>query len=235
MKKQMHTSKTILLFDIDGTLLMSGGAGNRALNRAFQEKFRIFKAMESITPDGKTDPAIVREVFKTKLQREPSTKEREELQNAYLRYLFEEVQTSKGYRLLPGVLSLLEDASQRSGLLLGLLTGNWKQGAEIKLERSHLKRFFPFGGFGSDAEDRGEIARLAVCRGREYAEELVPDDRIFVIGDTLYDIRCARAAGVKAIAVATGSASVEDLALHQPDHVLKDLSSPEQFWAIISK
>ena len=231
----MHTPKTILLFDIDGTILISGGAGNRALNRAFQEKFNISKAMGSITPDGKTDPAIVREVFQTKLHREPAPGEWKKLQDTYLRYLFEEVQASAGYRLLPGVLSLLETASQRSELLLGLLTGNWEQGAQIKLERSHLKRFFPFGGFGSDAEDRGEIARLAVCRGREYAGEIVPDDRIFVIGDTLHDIRCARAAGVKAIAVATGSASVEELARHQPDHVLKDLSSPEQFLALVSK
>jgi len=231
----MHPSKTILLFDIDGTLLISGGAGNRALNRAFQERYGIFKVMKSITPDGKTDPAIVREIFQIKLQREPGIREREELQNAYLHYLSEEIQTSSGYRLLPGVLPLLEEAGRRSGLILGLLTGNWEQGAEIKLGRSHLKRFFPFGGFGSDAEDRGEIARLAVCRGREYAGEMVPEDRIFVIGDTLHDIRCARAAGVRAIAVATGSASVEDLALHQPDHVLKDLSAHDSFLALISK
>ena len=205
------------------------------MNQAFQERFGIKGAMESITPDGKTDPAIAREVFRTKLRREPVPEEIQELQNAYLRYLLAEVQTSPGYRLLPGVLSLLEDASQRPGLFLGLLTGNWEQGAQIKLERSNLKHFFPFGGFGSDAEDRGEIARVAVGRGREFAGDRVPAERIFVIGDTLHDIRCARAAGVKAIAVATGSASAEDLALHQPDHVLKDLSDLQQFLALISK
>jgi len=231
----MNSSKTILLFDIDGTLLLSGGAGNRALNRAFQEKYQISQAMESITPDGKTDPAIVREVFRKKLHREPAFTEIEELKRVYLRYLLAEVKASSGYRLLPGILHLLEEGSQRSDLILGLLTGNWEEGARIKLDRSNLRRFFPFGGFGSDAEDRAEIARLAVQRGREYAGEWIGEDRIFVIGDTPHDIRCARAAGVRAIAVATGSCPWEDLACCQPDYLLPNLADHKQFLALISK
>lgn len=225
----------MLLFDIDGTLLVSGGAGNRALNRAFQEKYAISRAMESISPDGKTDPAIVREVFRKKLHREPDPAQIEELKEIYLRYLGEEVETSPGYRLLPGIPSLLEYGRRRPNLVLGLLTGNWEEGAKIKLTRSNLKQFFPFGGFGSDAEDRGEIAKLAVDRGREYAGECVPQERIFVIGDTPHDIRCARTAGVRAIAVATGSTPFKDLACCQPEHILPSLSDYEQFWTLISE
>ncbi|MEW6378917.1 MAG: HAD hydrolase-like protein [bacterium] len=231
----MNSSKTILLFDIDGTLLISGGAGNRALNRAFQEKYGIKKVMESIRPDGKTDPAIVREVFREKLHREPEAAEIEELKDIYLRYLVTEVETSPSYRLLPGILPLLEHGRRISGLFLGLLTGNWEEGASIKLTRSNLKQFFPFGGFGSDAEDRGEIAKLAVDRGREYAGECVPPERIFVIGDTPHDIRCARTAGVRVIAVATGSTPLGDLACCEPDYLMPNLLNQEQFWALISK
>ena len=138
----MKKTEKLLLFDIDGTLLTSGGAGNRALNRAMEREYGISGAMESITPDGKTDPAIIREIFQKQLQREPKTEETEKLCLRYLDYLQEEIRISPGYRLLPGVISLLEKAAQRADLFMGLLTGNLKKGAELKLGRSHLNQFF---------------------------------------------------------------------------------------------
>ncbi|MGA1874435.1 MAG: HAD family hydrolase [bacterium] len=226
--------KTLLLFDVDGTLLISGGAGNRSLNRALQQRYGISEAMKSIIPDGKTDPAIIREIFKNNLHREPCSKEISDICRLYVKYLQEEIMISAGYRLLPGIFPLLEKADQTSGIFLGLLTGNLKRGAEIKLERSRLNRYFPFGGFGSDSEDRHKIARLAIFRGRKYAGQRIPLNRVFIIGDTLHDIRCARSAGAKVLAVATGSTPLEELASHQPDYVMEDLSDREQFWRIIT-
>lgn len=231
----MKETKKLLLFDIDGTLLISGGAGNRALNRALQRQYGISRAMESIIPDGKTDPAIIREIFQKNLQREPNIEEIENLCHMYLDNLRDEIQISSGYRLLPGVLPLLERAGKRSDLLMGLLTGNLERGAELKLGRSQLNRFFLFGGFGSDSEDRGEIAKMAVLRGREYAGEQIPLDRIFVIGDTVFDIQCARTVGAKALAVATGSTSFEELSFHRPDYLMENFSDLEDFWAVISE
>ena len=231
----MKEPKKLLLFDIDGTLLISGGAGNRALNRALQRQYGISRAMESILPDGKTDPAIIREIFKKNLQREPKIEEIEKLCRMYLQYLQKEIQVSPGYKLLPGVLALLEKAERRPDLLMGLLTGNLKQGAELKLGRSQLNRFFLFGGFGSDSEDRGEIARVAVLRGRKYAGEWISSDRIFIIGDTFYDIQCARTVKAKAIAVATGSTSLKELTSYQPDYVMEDFSDLGKFWGLISE
>ena len=231
----MKETKKLLLFDIDGTLLISGGAGNRALNHALKREYGISRAMESIIPDGKTDPAIIREIFQKNLQREPNIKEIEDLCRMYLDYLQEEIQISSEYRLLPGVLPLLERAEKRSDLLMGLLTGNLERGAELKLGRSQLNRFFLFGGFGSDAEDRGEIAKMAVLRGREYAGEWIPLNRIFIIGDTVFDIQCARKVGAKALAVATGSTSFRELSFHRPDYLIKDFSDLARFWGIISE
>jgi len=153
----------------------------------------------------------------------------------YLDNLRDEIQISSGYRLLPGVIPLLKRAEKRSDLLVGLLTGNLERGAELKLGRSQLNHFFLFGGFGSDSEDRGEIAKMAVLRGREYAGEWIPLDRIFVIGDTVFDIQCARTVGAKALAVATGSTSLEELSVHRPDHLMEDFSDLESFWAVISE
>jgi phosphoglycolate phosphatase len=229
-----YMEKSLLLFDIDGTLLISGGAGNRSLNNALQQRYGISEAMKSIIPDGKTDPAIIREIFKTKLHREPCPKEISDICRLYLKYLQEEVMISTGYRLLPGILPLLKEADQAPDIFLGLLTGNLKRGAEIKLERSRLNRYFLFGGFGSDFEDRHQIARLAILRGQKYAGQQIPLNRIFIIGDTSHDIRCARSAGARILAVATGSTPLEELALHQPDYLLEDLSDLKQFWRIIT-
>ncbi len=228
----MEKSKILLLFDIDGTLLVSGGAGNRALNKTLQEKYSIQDAMKDIVPDGKTDPAIIREIFKN-FNREPNDQEIEEICQTYLWYLEKEIEKSTGYRILQGVDSLLKEACRQSHIIMGLLTGNLKRGAEIKLERSHLNSFFSFGGFGSDFENRNDIAQLAIMRGRECAEEWVPLEKIFVIGDTPYDIKCAKASGVKSIAVASGSITLTQLSDNHPDYLMENLSDQAQFMKLI--
>jgi phosphoglycolate phosphatase-like HAD superfamily hydrolase len=199
----------LLLFDVDQTLVSTGGAGVRALNRAFEKVLAVENAMEGILPHGKTDPGIIREVgISRNLETNPVL---DAVLDAYLGFLQEEVRISTSYRILPGVIPLLESLSGLSTVMLGLATGNIELGARIKLERGQLNRFFPFGGFGSDSECRVSLVRRAAelataRRGQEF-----PPEDVFVIGDTPRDIEAARGAGFNAIGVATGRYSIEDL------------------------
>src|SRR5471032_2412354 len=142
----------LLLFDLDWTLIYTGGAGVRALNIAFEKLFRIPQAMKQVSPDGKTDPAICREMIRVHLGRPPEDGEIEKLCRGYLDRLAQEIPEGPGYRILPGIPELLQILSARTDLLMGLGTGNLEEGARIKLARADLMKYFKFGGFGSDAE-----------------------------------------------------------------------------------
>ncbi len=189
--------------------------------------------MKGIKPAGKTDPAIVREIFVRKLGIEPSEEQINEILEHYLRYLEEEVATSPGYQVLPGVYELLEDLHSDPEILLGLATGNIKDGARIKLSHSDLWRFFRFGGFGSDSEAREEIVRMAVQRGLELAS--FDPEILLVVGDTPLDISAAHAAGVKALGVATGPYSVDELLDAGADAAMPDLSDISRFHQILNE
>jgi phosphoglycolate phosphatase-like HAD superfamily hydrolase len=217
----------LLLFDVDGTLILSGGAGVRSVNRAFQALFGVSDAMAACKPDGKTDPAIFREVARTRLRRELSAAESAEVARTYIEALEEEVPRSPGYRVMPCVPALLEALARDPHCFLGLATGNLEAGARIKLQRAGLDRFFSFGAYGSDEADRPQMLRTAIRRGRRVAQRDFQPDDIVVIGDTPHDITAARAAGVRCVAVATGSSTSEELARHAPDRVLEDLSGFE--------
>ncbi len=223
----------ILLFDIDGTLILSGGAGDRSLTRAFKKLYGIDGAMKGIKPAGKTDPAIVREIFERKLGMTPSEEQIQEILQWYVRFLVEEVASSAGYRVLPGVAELLERLSERDDFLLGLATGNIENGARIKLSRGDLWRFFKFGGFASDSEERSEIVRKAVKRGLEVSEDA--PELIAVIGDTPRDIKAAHDAGVFAIGVATGPYSTDELLKHGAELAFTDLSDSDAFMEGVEK
>ncbi len=219
----------LLLFDIDGTLILSGGAGIRSVNRAFLRLFGVRDAMERCRPDGKTDPAIFREVARQTIGRDLSVEETTAVTDAYLEALENEVRTSPGYRVMPGVPELLEVLAPRAHLVLGLATGNLERGARLKLDRADLNRYFPTGGFGSDDEDRTALVCEAIRRGARVASApLCPKD-VVIIGDTPHDIEAARGAGARCVAVATGSTSAEDLGRHRPDAVLLDLTDPRTF------
>jgi phosphoglycolate phosphatase-like HAD superfamily hydrolase len=213
----------LLLFDVDQTLVSTGGAGVRALNRAFERLFAIENAMDGILPHGKTDPAIVREIgISRQVDTGPALVS---ILENYLAFLDEEVHASSSYHVLPGVVRLLEQLSTCSEVMLGLATGNIETGARIKLERGNLNRFFEFGGFGSDSECRVSLVRRAAevaasRRGRAFAAT-----DVFVIGDTPLDIEAARGAGFNAVGVATGRFPIENLSGPDVRLTIQDFAS----------
>jgi phosphoglycolate phosphatase len=214
----------LLLFDIDGTLVSTGGAGVRALNRAFCQVVGIVNAMDGIRLHGKTDPAIIREVFNAR--EVPSLRASfDQILAAYVEFLPEEVERSTQYRVLPGILSFLQDFHRRPDLVFGLATGNVERGARIKLARGKLNSFFTFGGFGSDAESRTELVRCAAESGVRHAGRDIEPQDVFVIGDTPRDIDAGREAGFRTVGVATGYYSAEQLRAAGADLTLSDFDS----------
>jgi phosphoglycolate phosphatase len=199
----------LLLFDVDLTLISTGGAGLRALNRACQKRLALEDAMDGISPSGKTDPSIVREIFAARSVQH-DTCSFDDIIDLYLTFLREEVESTTQYRVLPGILDILNDMSQRSDVVLGLATGNVERGARIKLERGDLNRYFRFGGFGSDSENRTSLVRRAAEVASTHHGAIAPDD-VFVIGDTPLDVIAGREAGFRTVGVATGKFSVDEL------------------------
>lgn len=226
------STPSVLLFDVDATLLLTGHAGTRAVNQAFQHLYGLAEAMEGVRPDGKTDPLIFREILEGKLGRLSPEREIPRIAAVYLEYLRDEVERSPGFRVLAGARELLEALSRQEGFLLGLATGNLEEGAWIKLKRAGLDRYFDFGGFGSDAEDRTEVIRAALRRAEHKLGRPVRPESVFVIGDTPRDILHAREAGVRSVAVATGRTSLEELASFRPDHLVPDLCDTERLMRI---
>jgi phosphoglycolate phosphatase-like HAD superfamily hydrolase len=216
----------LLLFDIDQTLINSGGAGLRALDRACEKVLGLKNAMQGISPHGKTDPAIAREILRVRLDRAPiDGNDIPSILEAYVSFLKEEVQLSPAYRVLPGIVSLLEEMLHRQDVALGLATGNIELGARIKLERGGLNRYFEVGGFGSDSEDRTELVRRAAEKAADKIGTSIPPSNIFVIGDTPLDIDAGNRAGFKTIGVGTGSYSAEQLLAAGATAAVADISA----------
>ncbi len=226
----MSSVRRVLLFDIDGTLLLTGGAGQVAFERAFEECFGVANSWGSVVPDGKTDPVIFSEIARQALGREIDSAEYDALCRKYLTYFTPALERSERFRLMRGVEALLVELEARSELLLGVATGNLEAAAWDKLRRAGLDRFFRFGGFGSDAGLRAELVRRAMDRARDLARgsDLAPRDFV-VIGDTPLDVAAARANGASVVAVATGSYPVRELEACGADLVLEDFGSPDAF------
>jgi phosphoglycolate phosphatase len=217
----------LALFDIDGTLILTGGAGMRAFYRALARVFSLAVESEVIRPDGKTDPIIALELLRHFGQESLWTDEsRETLFSCYLSCLDEEMNIAGGnghIRVLAGVHELLEALAARPDYALGLVTGNLEAGAKIKLVRAGLDHYFRFGGYGSDSDDRTVLIRMGMERG---AQAVAPErvEAAFVIGDTPLDIIHGRAAGAAVIAVASARYSIDELAAHTPDLLVRDLT-----------
>ncbi|MFH1727132.1 MAG: HAD family hydrolase [Pseudomonadota bacterium] len=215
----------LFLFDIDGTLLLSGGAGDRSLAKSFKKCLNCEETTEDILPDGKTDYLIIKEIFKKKFPKKELTKKiADSILENYIAYLKTEVPLSPQFKIMSGVISTLNELKDSKNVVIGLATGNIEEGARIKLERANLNRFFTFGGFGSDAEDRTEILKIAATRGIHEAKEIIANDSIYVIGDTPYDIQSAKKAGFKSIAVTTGSFTKKELLKENPDYIYEDFN-----------
>ena len=220
----------IILFDIDGTLLLTGGAGKLAFDRVFSELYQIEGAWQNIHPDGRTDPCLIAELFERNLGRRAGSEEYLKVQEAYSRFMAQTLQEAPRFRLMPGVTQLLQRLQERQVGTLGLATGNFEKTAYLKLERAGLRDYFQFGGFGSDHRDRLALTRLAVQRGIQALGRSLEPEEIFLVGDTIHDIRCGKALGLTTIAVATGSTTKEELASHRPDFLLDSLEPLEEIY-----
>jgi phosphoglycolate phosphatase len=211
-----------VLFDIDGTLLVTGGAGGRAWHRAFEELYGVEANIADHTDAGMTDPEIAAIVFREVIGREGTTEERSKVIGRYLKHLPDTVAESDGYRVMPGIERLL-DRLIDDGLLLGLVTGNIEAAAHIKLARAHLNRFFSFGGYGSDSADRTEVTRAALRRGELVSGGTLADGACIAVGDTPRDVAAGHGAGIKVVGVATGSYTVEQLRQAGADFALENV------------
>lgn len=212
-----------VLFDIDGTLLITGGAGAVAWQRAFGELHGIEADIVEHTDAGMTDPEIAAIVFREVIGREGTQEERSKAIGCYLKHLPDAVAASEGYRVMPGVEELLPRLIE-DGTLLGLVTGNIEAAARIKLARGHLNRFFSFGGYGSDSADRTEVTEAALRRGALVSGGALQDGACIAVGDTPRDVEAGHGAGIAVVGVATGSYSVEQLLAAGADHACASLA-----------
>jgi len=211
-----------MLFDIDGILIITGGAGARSWSLAFDELYGIPADIGQFTDTGMTDPDVGRKTFEAVLGREPERHEFTKLLERRLHYLHQTVQQSGDYHVLPGVENLLPRLVDE-GYLLGLITGNLEAAAHIKLHRANLNRFFSFGGYGSDSSDRAEVTRIAMRRASLVFGERVDSGRCVVIGDTPHDVAGAHAAGVVCVGVASHNYNAAQLTEAKADWVIESL------------
>jgi beta-phosphoglucomutase-like phosphatase (HAD superfamily) len=211
------------LFDIDGTLIDTGGASDRAWRRAFLELHGVEVKVPDFTGKGVPDPMVGRQCFRGAIGREPTDEEMAPLMALRQRYLAEEVASSPGYRVMPGAEALLQRLGEE-GMLVGLITGNTEPAAQIKLERAGLNRYFAFGGFGSDAERRVDVCRKALERAEGAAGGALARDRCLALGDTPVDIEAGHGAGIRVIGVATGEYTTAQLDEAGADWAVADLT-----------
>lgn len=227
--------RTLLLFDIDGTLILSGRAGLRALNRAFEEETGVADAFHGINAAGRTDGYLLREAARRAgLALTPALESR--LEARYYTLLAEEILLPGEGRkaVMPGVRPLVDALQTRDDAILALLTGNFRTSARIKLEHFDLWHYFECGAFGDDAADRNALVPFAVERAVGCGHPAVAYEDVFVIGDTPHDVACARAVGAVAVAVATGGYEVNALRATGAPHVFEDLSDTEAVLRVVA-
>jgi phosphoglycolate phosphatase len=226
--------RKLVLFDIDGTLVLTGGAGLRAMNRALQEVFGHVDGLDGIPVAGRTDWAILGDAVR-RAGRALDGRMLADLQHRYVTNLSKEIAHPGHGRkgVMPGIREILRQLESRDDVLIGLLTGNFEEGARVKLEHFDLWRYFSFGAFGGDAADRNALVPVAVERARECGLPEIADSDVVVIGDTPHDVMCAHAARATAVAVATGSSTLEELRATGAEHVFQDLGDTQAFMRLL--
>jgi phosphoglycolate phosphatase len=225
-------SKRVCFFDIDGTLLNSGGAGQHAMEQALEEAFGVRGPYHNIPAAGRTDRAITADLFRHH-GIEVSEENWNRFLECYLSHLPQSLTVRDG-RVLPGILQLLDAMSRRDDFALGLLTGNLRVGAEVKLRHYSIDHHFRFGGYGDRHHDRDDVARWALTEACTFLQCDVAAHTAWVIGDTPSDIRCARAIGARVIAVATGVYAASDLHGERPDYLFESLSDVDRVLGILA-
>jgi len=218
-----------VLFDIDGTILYSGGAGREAMRRALLKVFGATGPIKGFPFAGKTDPQIILELM-TLAGYAPDLIRRRMpgFWDRYVEYLEEEMSRSDRLVVYPGVVELVTALEDTDGTLLGLQTGNIERGARLKLEPTGLNPFFPLGAFGDDSDNRNELPRIAVQRARKEFGRTFKGQEVIVVGDTPADVACARHFGGRAVAVATGFHDRQGLVDSRPDALFDDFSDTEK-------
>lgn len=196
------------------------------MERALGTAFGLTDLAHDIPAAGRTDRAITADLFRHH-RLEVSTELQRVFLEAYLRHLPETLAELPG-RILPGIAALLDRLVERGDVALGLLTGNYRRGADLKLRHYRLDHHFHFGGFGDDHFDRDDVARVALREACRHLDREVSPEHICVIGDTPSDVKCARAIGARAVAVATGMYSRSELEATDPDHLFDDFSDPRE-------
>jgi phosphoglycolate phosphatase len=199
-----------VLFDIDGTLIDTGGASDHAWKRAFKELQGVDVDFPAVTGKGVPDPEVGRVVFRAAIGREPTDEEADALMRRRLDHLPEEVEHSPGYVVKDCVVETLEKLTA-DGVLLGLTTGNVEEAAHIKLARADLDRFFAFGGYGSDSPDRTQLTKKAIARAEQAFGGTLDRARCFSCGETPRDVEAGHGAGLRVVGVATGEFTVDEL------------------------
>ena len=224
----------LILFDIDGTLALTGRAGMRAMNRACQDIVQGEDAMSGITFAGRTDWSILHDIA-GKFGRTMDGPLLDELRRRYVEHLGEEIERpGTGVKdVMPGIRELLDTLQRRDDVALALLTGNFVEGARIKLEYFDLWRYFPCGAFGGDSPNRNDLVPIAIDRARECGIADVRPADVLVVGDTPNDVECALVAGATPVAVATGGYSVEQLRDAGAGIVFRDLSDTAAFLKLL--
>lgn len=215
----------VLFFDIDGTLINTGGSGMESLRLAFTEVFDC-PPPNDIPTGGRTDRGIARDLFHGRGIRD-SEENWTRFHAAYLRHLPKQLPLRPGC-VLPGVVPLLEGLAARRDVALGLLTGNVAEAARLKLKHFGLDHYFAFGGYGERSYERNAVAEDALAAAHRVLNTVVLAERVWVIGDTIMDVRCARHIGAHALAVATGIHDRAELARAAPDVLLDDLCQAEE-------
>lgn len=225
----------LLLFDIDGTLLISKGAGRRAMQRAFsrmtsKEDFTT----EGVDFSGRTDPDIIKDIFvRNGFSEEDAASWLPDALEAYVE-CFQKHYNPDDFNVLPGVQPLIEQLHGIPNMQLAILTGNLETTAYLKLQSIGLDGYFPFGAFASDHSDRYQLPRIAVKRALDHTGHAYDGKNVVIIGDTRHDILCGRDINVFSVAVSTGHYSSEDLHVHNPDALLDDLSNTEAFLQLLA-
>jgi phosphoglycolate phosphatase len=211
----------VVLFDVDETLVHTGGSGARSWNAAFEKLYGVPADIGQHTSAGETDPQVAGETFRGVLGRDPSADELDNIYAQYLLHLADDIWSSEQYKVLPGAETILSRLVE-SGVILGLVSGAMEGAARTKLMPANLNRFFLFGAYGSDSADRGELTSLAIAKAARLHDTLTPD-QCFVVGDTPLDIDAAKHAGAVSIGVATGRYSTAELRAAGSGHVLESL------------
>lgn len=224
----------LLLFDIDGTLVLTGGAGSRAMTRAFAQTHGLEDALKAVDLAGRTDRIIMRDAL-TQAGLPHEDVDVDAFRTAYCAALREEItQSGTGRRgLLPGVRPLLEALAGRDDVRLALLTGNFRASAEIKLAEFDVWRYFTWGAFADDAIERDDLIAVAHARHETEHGHVIAPDSVVIIGDTPHDIRCARAIDARAVAVATGGYDPSALAAEGAWRVFAELPAAPEFLALL--